>query len=181
MLASNETRTKPIRGRASHGRLKLLREGADSNIEHMRSRQTQQETLMTDTTTDLASLREELSQLEERRAELQRKILVSRRTELRTFTAELINLIKERGHDMDEVIGEFNRRRSRSTSSRSRSVSEGDRTVLALNEDPSLTYVRGVTPDWMKQKMRDHGLDPGSRADRLSFRNDCMHVVEGGD
>ena len=140
---------------------------------------------MTDTTTDLAALKEELSQIEVRRAELQRQILVSRRTELRTFTTELMGIIKERGHDVDEVIGELNRRRSKSSSassrSRSRSASTGEQTVLALNEDPSLTYVRGVTPDWMKQKMRDHGLDPGSRGDRLSFRNDFMHVVEGGD
>ncbi len=138
---------------------------------------------MTDTTTNLATLKEELSQLEARRAELQRQILVSRRTELRTFTTELMGIIKERGHDVDEVIGELSRRRSKSTSgrSRSRSSSEGDRTVLAFNDDPSLTYVRGVTPDWMKQKMLDHGLDPQSRTDRLSFRDDYMHVVEGHD
>lgn len=135
---------------------------------------------MNDMTTDLSTLKDELQKIEERRAELHRMILVTRRNELRNFSAELISLIKERGHDVDEVIGELTRRRSRSTTGRSRSGSSsgGNRTTHAFNDDPSLTYVRGVTPDWMKQKMQERGLDPQSRTDRLSFRKDYMHVVE---
>ncbi|NCA70494.1 MAG: hypothetical protein EOM91_10350 [Sphingobacteriia bacterium] len=131
---------------------------------------------MTEDTVDLATLRSELGALEDRRSELQRMILATRRKELRAFCAELRELVKDRGHDLTEVVDELTRRRS--GGSRRSAGASGERSAVALNEDPSLIYIRGVMPDWMKQKMLDAGMDPKSRTDRARFRSEHMHPVE---
>lgn len=130
---------------------------------------------------NLATLQQELAQLEQRRIELERMIVVTRRSDLRSFCSEVTALIKKRGHDLGDVVDELTRRYNRSVSPRAsrsgRATVEVERSVMAYNEDPSYTYVRGVTPEWMKEKMREVGLDPASSADRRRFRNEHMHAV----
>lgn len=40
--------------------------------------------------------------------------------------------------------------------------------------DASLVYVRGVLPDWMKEKMQSQGYDPAVRADREAFKSNYL-------
>lgn len=44
--------------------------------------------------------------------------------------------------------------------------------------DPTLVYVRGVLPDWMKEKMTEQGYDPGNQADREAFKRNYLVAAD---
>lgn len=133
-------------------------------------------------TEDLSALQLQLEEIDLKRQELERRIQNTRRAELRTFCSDLLKEVKQKGHDADDVIAELTRRRGRSVA---RTKSTGRRSlklkVMVYNDDPSLTYVRGVTPDWMRKAMADHNLDHTSASDRRLFRAEYMHEAETDD
>ena len=46
--------------------------------------------------------------------------------------------------------------------------------IFALKADETKTYIRGPLPNWMKKAMQDANLDPGSKADRDTFKAGFM-------
>lgn len=130
-------------------------------------------------TQDLASLQSQLEKVQKLSMELEQKIQATRRLEMRAFCTSLRKHIKESGHDIDDILDELNRRRARRVP---HTTSVGRRTlskkVMAYNDNPSLTYIRGVMPEWMRNAMREKGYDTKKANDRRRFRTEQMHEVD---
>jgi DNA-binding protein H-NS len=45
--------------------------------------------------------------------------------------------------------------------------------------NPENIYVRGVLPRWMKEQMQANGLDPKSKDDRETFKQQHLQRMDG--
>jgi DNA-binding protein H-NS len=86
------------------------------------------------------------------------------------LAAEVRQKITDAGHDVADIVGllQGRKRRTRSTSKSYATYVDPDN---AAN-----TYVRGVLPGWMKEKMAAKGLDPASKEDRETFKQKHLKV-----
>jgi DNA-binding protein H-NS len=128
----------------------------------------------------LDEIQQQLDEIEQNKAELQRALSARRESERYGVAQEVKDLIIGRGYDLEEIIPlvTTRRRRGRGTVSRGASGSrEYRRYVDPENSDN--VYVRGVLPGWMKQKMQEQGYDPSVKADREAFKANYLQLLVG--
>jgi DNA-binding protein H-NS len=120
----------------------------------------------------------QIEQTQQKEAELQRALQRRRQEEKKELALEIRDIIKDRGHDVDEIadliMPPSRRRRSAAVANRG---DTGGYTRYVDPENPGNVYTRGVLPGWMKQKMIAAGLDPSDKADRDNFKANHLNAV----
>lgn len=131
------------------------------------------------TNLSLEEIQQQLEEIEANKAELERALSARREAEKYGVVQEVKDLIAERGYDLDEIIPLVTGRRRRVRGAAARS--SGGSLVYKRYvdpENPENVYVRGVLPGWMKQKMQEQGYDPSVKADRESFKENYLQLLE---
>ena len=132
------------------------------------------------TNLSLEEIQQQLDEIEQSKAELQRALSTRRDQERHSVAQEVRDLILGRGYDLEEIIPLVTTRRRRVRGASPRPVSGSrDYKRYVDPENPDNIYVRGVLPGWMKQKMQEQGYDPGVKADREAFKANYLQVLEG--
>jgi DNA-binding protein H-NS len=123
-------------------------------------------------------LRQQLAQMEQNKADLVVAI-ERRRQEAKSDVAQQVrDLVLNNGYELDEILPLVAVRKRRGSAAK-KSVSNTQYTRYVDPQDPSQSYVRGVLPGWMKQRMQEQGYDPSSRADREAFKANYLTTVAG--
>lgn len=117
-------------------------------------------------------LQTHLEKVNQEKAALARALETRREEEKRALAAEVRAIIKERGHDLDEIVELVNGRKGRGAK---RSTVNAGYARYADPENPSNTYVRGRLPNWLIDKMSANGYDPASPEQRAEFKE--QHLV----
>jgi len=128
-------------------------------------------------TLSVGEIQQQLQELDQSRADLEQALAQRRKQTKSELVQEVRDLIQERGFEVDEIAPFINPRRKRSISTKT--GSQRKYTTYVDPDNSKNTYVRGVIPGWMKQKMQEQGYDPGSKEDRDTFKTNHLHVVNG--
>jgi DNA-binding protein H-NS len=122
----------------------------------------------------LEEIEQQLQEIAQNRADLE-KALEQRQQQAKYDLAQQIkDTIADHGFELSDITPLLAvRKRRASTRSSGRQY-----TRYVDPENPENVYSRGVIPGWMKQKMRDEGYDPASRADREAFKANSLHVLD---
>jgi DNA-binding protein H-NS len=125
----------------------------------------------------LDEIREQLEQIEQNRADLEKALDQRRQQAKYDLAQQLKDTIVEHGYDVAEIARLLSGRKRRGVAAGSK---KGARryTKYVDPENADNVYVRGVIPGWMKDKMQEQGYDPGSKADREAFKSSYLHAVD---
>ena len=125
-------------------------------------------------------IRRQLEEIEQNKTELERALTVRRQEEKQGVVQQIRDLILSNGYELDEIVPLIatSRRRRGGASTAPRAAASGrDYTRYVDPDNPENTYVRGVLPGWMKQKMLDQGYDPSLKKDRETFKANSLRVL----
>lgn len=125
-------------------------------------------------------IQQQLEEIEQSKAELQRALVTRRQEAKHGVVQQVRDLITENGYELDEIAPLIVARRRRGAgAATTRPASSGrDYTRYVDPENPENVYVRGVLPGWMKQKMQEQGYDASVKADREAFKANYLKAVE---
>lgn len=126
-------------------------------------------------------LQSQIEQTQQKEAELRRALEQRRQEEKKELAQEIRGIIKERGHDVDEIadlIMPPSRRRRAGAAAKKPATGGGGYTRYVDPENADNVYTRGVLPGWMKQKMAAAGLNPSDKADRDTFKANYLKAVQ---
>jgi len=129
-------------------------------------------------TLSVDEIQQQLQALDQNRADLEQALAERRKQTKSDLVQEVKDLIRDRGFELTEIVFLLAPRRKRSPG-----VKTGSPRKYIVYVDPdneNNTYVRGVIPSWMKQKMQEQGYDPGSKDDRNAFKANHLRAVEDG-
>jgi len=145
---------------------------------------------MTDTKTNLAEMQAITAEREKLFAaseELSLRMTAIWGPALEEIVVAVRELIQSSGFTISEVIERVAGPKPKERARRSKKKDSGDgadatesvgsRPTLVYRADETKTYVRGPLPNWMKKAMQDANLDPGSKADRDTFKAGFMTQV----
>lgn len=122
----------------------------------------------------LDEIQERLNSIESDRAELEKALENKYQQSRKELANEVKELILSRGYEVGEIIDLVGGRK-RGTG-RGRGTRAYVRYVDPANSDN--VYIRGVLPRWMKDQMAEQGLDPKSKEDRDTFKQEHLTRVE---
>ncbi len=126
-------------------------------------------------------IQQQLEDIEQSKAELQRALLVRRQEGKHEVAQQVRDLILTNGYELEEIVPLIQARRRRAVAASKTpapSVGGRDYTHYVDPENPDNVYVRGVLPGWMKQKMQEQGYNPTVKADREAFKANYLQTVE---
>lgn len=129
-------------------------------------------------TLSVDEIQQQLQELDQNRADLEQALAERRQQTKSELLQEVKELILGRGFEVDEIAYLLAPRRKRSAGTGTKTGSSRKYIVYADPDNPENTYVRGVIPSWMKQKMQDQDYDPSSKEDRDAFKKEHLRVVE---
>jgi DNA-binding protein H-NS len=121
-------------------------------------------------------LKAELEELAAKEQALARALEARREEEKRELGNEIKAMIKERGHDIEEIVSLVFGRKSRSDKS---GASNASYARYADPDNPNNTYLRGRLPNWLVKKMSANGYDPGSAEQRAQFKEEHLVKLAG--
>ncbi len=124
----------------------------------------------------IEEIQQQLEELNQNRADLEHALAQRWQQAKLDLVQKIRDLIQESGYEVTEIVSMLGPRRKRSTGTRTGGSRQYTRYVDPDNQEN--TYVRGVIPGWMKQKMQDQGYDPTSKPDREAFKANCLHIME---
>jgi len=126
---------------------------------------------------EIEEIQQQLEKLNQNRSELEQALVQRHQQAKLDLVQEIKDLIQNKRFESDEIVPLLGPRGPRR---RRTKTDDGQRqyTKYVDPDNPENTYVRGVIPGWMKQKMQDQGYDPGSKLDREAFKANCLHVLE---
>lgn len=103
------------------------------------------------------------------------RLLEKRKQEGRGDVAnEVKDLIASRGYALDDILPLLQKGRRGGAKDKN----DGPRRYYVDPNNPNHTYVRGVLPGWMKEKMAEQGYDPSNRDDRQTFKTTYLQLRE---
>lgn len=120
---------------------------------------------------DLPGVISELRSLELRRAELEKEAAALKKNALAGIVEIIRKYISDNGYTLEEIVGLLVPPVKRT---RSKSASEGPKTIFTSKLDPSKTYHRGPLPTWLKDEMTAAGYDPADQARRDAYKAEHM-------
>ena len=122
----------------------------------------------------LDEIEQRLSNIDSDRAALERELERKRQEAKSELAQQVKDMIEENGYDVSEIMALIT---SRKQGGRGR----GNRSYVSYvdpNNEENV-YTRGVLPRWMKDQMAEKGLDPSSKDDRNTFKEQHLTRVEG--
>jgi DNA-binding protein H-NS len=119
----------------------------------------------------LEQLQQRLADLETEWNEVEAAIAEKLEEDKKQLAEEITQKIKDAGHELGEMIGLISPRRRRG------STAINSYTTYVDPDNPNNTYVRGVLPGWLKNKMRVTGFDPSKKEDRETFKAKHLKTV----
>ncbi len=122
-------------------------------------------------------IQQRLKMLAQNRTELEQALVQRHQQAKLDLVQQIKDLIQDQGFEVTEVISLLGPKRRRMAGTKMGGLQQYTKYVDPDN--PENTYVRGVLPGWMKQKMQDQGYDPNSKRDREAFKANYLHVLEG--
>lgn len=117
------------------------------------------------TETSYTDLSQRLAALDAEREEIAAEMAAKRKERRKELLREIREKVEAEGFSLEEVIT------GRTPAAAAKAESWP---LYQLNADPSKSYRRGRLPDWMREMMREHGLDPRSAEDRDRFKAEHM-------
>ena len=123
----------------------------------------------------LDEIEERIYNLDSDRAALEAVLEQKRQQNKVDLAQEVKDLILSRGYEVAEIVDQLTTRRR--GAGRVRASRSYTRYVDPAN--PNNVYVRGVLPQWMKEQMAAHGLDPKEKADREAFKAQYLNKMDG--
>jgi DNA-binding protein H-NS len=118
-------------------------------------------------------LRAHLENLDAEKQALARALEARREDEKRALADEIKAMVKERGYDLDDIVGlVVGRKRKRGAAN----DANASYARYADPDNPNNTYIRGRLPTWLVEKMSANGYDPSSAEDRARFKE--QHLVK---
>jgi DNA-binding protein H-NS len=124
----------------------------------------------------IEAMRQQLAELEQQRAELERTLAARHEAAKGDIALQARELILSNGYDVEEILalvaGSAGRQRRGAAQPSTRKTG-----YYVDPADPTNTYVRGATPGWMKDRMLEQGLNPGSKEDRDGFKANYLKRV----
>jgi len=125
----------------------------------------------------LDEIKQQLKDLAQNRSDLEQALVQRHQQAKLDLMQKIKDLVQDEGFDINEVMSLFGPRRKRAAGTKTGSLRRYKKYVDPDN--PENTYVRGVLPAWMKQKMQEQGYDSNSKEDRETFKANCLRVSEG--
>jgi len=125
----------------------------------------------------LDEIKQQLKDLAQNRSDLEQALLQRQQQVKLDLVQKIKDLIQDEGFDINEIMSLFGPRRKRAAGTRTGGLRQYKRYIDPDN--PENTYVRGVLPGWMKQKMQEQGYDSNSKEDRETFKASYLRVSEG--
>jgi len=123
-------------------------------------------------------IQQQLRELAQNRSDLEHALVQRQQQAKVDLVQKIKDLIEEQGFEPAEICSLIpTSRRKRMAGTKTGGLRRYTKYVDP--ENPENTYVRGVLPGWMKQKMQDQGYDPNSKPDREAFKANYLHVLEG--
>ncbi|KOR32376.1 hypothetical protein TI05_07630 [Achromatium sp. WMS3] len=126
----------------------------------------------------LDDIQERLRNVNQDRAALQRALEHKRQQTKKQVAQEVKNLIISKGHDVMDIMNFLanNNSKNRNTNNDKNKVAESLAPCIQYvdPENSENIYIRGVCPDWMREQMFSHGLDPKNRRDRQLFKKQYL-------
>jgi len=120
-------------------------------------------------------LQRKLEETKNHEAALER-LLEKRKQEGRGDVAnEVRNLVAARGYGIDDILPLLQKGRRGGSA---KDKGEGPRRYYVDPHNPEHTYVRGVLPGWMKDKMVEQGYDPSNKEHRQTFKTTYLELRE---
>ncbi|NBC46429.1 MAG: H-NS histone family protein [Gammaproteobacteria bacterium] len=123
-----------------------------------------------------AELKAELEEMAAKEQALKRALEARREQEKYELANEIKTMIKERGHDIEEVTDLVFGRKRRSGASGGSNASYAR---YADPKNPNNTYLRGRLPNWLVEKMSANGYDPNSAEQRAQFKEEHLVRITG--
>jgi len=120
-------------------------------------------------------IEERIYNLDSDRASLEAALEQKRQQDKVDLAQEVKELILSRGYELAEIVDLLTTRRR--GAARVRTSRSYTRYVDPANADN--VYVRGVLPQWMKDQMASHGLDPKEKTDREAFKAQHLNKMDG--
>ena len=122
-------------------------------------------------------IQQQLRDLAQSRADLEHALVQRHQRAKHDLVQQVKDLIQDQGFEINDIISQLSPRRKRMPGTAKTGGLRRYRRYVDP-DNPGNTYVRGVLPGWMKQKMQDQGYDPNSKEDREAFKANCLHVSE---
>ena len=121
----------------------------------------------------LEQLQQRLAELETEWNEIETAIAAKLEEDKKQLAEEIAQRIKDAGHEFAEIISLINPRKRRGN----KAAITPSYTTYVDPDNPDNTYVRGVLPGWLKDKMRAAGFDPGDKEDRETYKAQHLKAV----
>lgn len=121
----------------------------------------------------LEQLQQRLAELETEWNETETAIAAKLEEDKKQLAEEIAQRIKDAGHEFAEIISLINPRKRRGN----KAAITPSYTTYVDPDNPDNTYVRGVLPGWLKDKMRAAGFDPGDKEDRETYKAQHLKAV----
>jgi DNA-binding protein H-NS len=128
-------------------------------------------------TATVSELREQLAQLEQQRADVERALAARHEAAKGEIAAQVRDLIVANGYDIDEILPLVAGKSKGVRRTRGQAPAVEGRAHYVDPDDPSHTYVRGATPAWMRDKMIALGYDPADKDSRDAFKAEHLRRV----
>jgi len=125
----------------------------------------------------LDEIRQQLKDLARNRSDLEQALVQRHQQAKLEMIQKVKDLVQDGGFDFNEIMSLLGPRRKRAAGPKTGGLRRYKKYVDPDN--PENTYVRGVLPGWMKQKMQEQGYDSNSKEDRETFKANCLRVSEG--
>jgi DNA-binding protein H-NS len=116
------------------------------------------------------SLKQLETRLEELNAEwhaVEQAIEARKIEDKEALAQEIKYKVREAGYDVGEIAGLIQAKKGGAN----RKKTNGGYTRYVDPDNSDQVYVRGVLPNWLKEKMKAKGFDPAAKADRDQFRD----------
>ena len=116
------------------------------------------------------SLKQLETHLEKLNAEwhaVEQAIEARRNEDKKVLAQEIKHKVREAGYDVGEIVGLIQAKKGRAT----RKKTNGGYARYVDPDNSDHVYVRGVLPNWLKEKMEAKGFNPATKADRDQFRD----------
>jgi DNA-binding protein H-NS len=123
----------------------------------------------------LAELQERLNNMENDRLQLERALSEKRQQGKHELAEEIKNLIQSKGYDITDIIEQLTPKKR--GVGRGKSHRSYIRYVDPANSEN--VYIRGVLPRWMKEQMKEKGLDYQKKEDREKFKQKYLEKLDG--
>ncbi len=123
------------------------------------------------------ALREQLAQLEQRQADLERALAARHEAAKSDIAAQVRDLILSNGYDIDEIVPLIAGKGKGTRRTRDQAPAVEGRPHYVDPDDPSHTYIRGAMPAWMRDKMLAMGYHPADKDSRDAFKAEHLRRV----